>query len=381
MQRSENRILTTHTGSLPRPQSLVEMLGSLSRGEPVDQVALDAAAQEATVNVVSAQLDAGVDVINNGEQSRISFSTYVTQRMAGFGGSWTRRGHRDQNEYPSLVRPRVVQLMRDVPTCVGPLHYERLDLVEQECRQFVDAVAASGSQPQDLFMTAASPGIVALTLGNRYYDSHEDYVFALAEELRKEYEIIVSNGLTLQLDCPDLAMERHISYQDEPLADFRDVVALHIRAINHALTNTPPDQVRLHVCWGNSEGPHHYDVPLEDIVDLLYEANVGALVMEMANPRHAHEHRVYRNFPLPDNMMLVAGVIDTKTNYAEHPRLVADRLHQAVAAAGGDPTRVLAGTDCGFDTSAGSNRVEAAIIWLKLQAMREGADIASRELF
>ena len=381
MQRSETRILTTHTGSLPRPEGLVEMLGSIARGAPVDQVALDAAAQEATVNVVSAQLDAGVDVINNGEQSRISFSTYVTQRMAGFGGSWTRRGHRDQNEYPSLVRPRVVQLMRDVPTCVGPLNYERLDLVERECRQFIDAVAAAGSQPQDLFMTAASPGIVALTLGNRYYDSHEDYVFALAEELRKEYEIIVSNGLTLQLDCPDLAMERHISYQDEPLSAFRDVVALHIRAINHALTNIPPEQVRLHVCWGNSEGPHHYDVPLEDIVDLLYEANVSALVMEMANPRHAHEHRAYRDFPLPDNMMLVAGVIDTKTNYVEHPRLVADRLHQAVAAAGGDPTRVLAGTDCGFDTSAGSNRVEAGIVWLKLQAMREGADIASRELF
>ena len=381
MQRSETRILTTHTGSLPRPEGLVEMLGSIARGEPVDQVALDAAAQEATANVVSAQLDAGVDVINNGEQSRISFSTYVTQRMAGFGGSWTRRGHRDQNEYPSLVRPRVVQLMRDVPTCVGPLNYERLDLVERECRQFIDAVAAAGSQPKDLFMTAASPGIVALTLGNRYYNSHEDYVFALAEELRKEYEIIVSQGLTLQLDCPDLAMERHISYQDEPLSAFRDVVALHIRAINHALANIPREQVRLHVCWGNSEGPHHYDVPLEDIVDLLYEANVSALVMEMANPRHAHEHRAYRDFPLPDNMMLVAGVIDTKTNYVEHPRLVADRLHQAVAAAGGDPTRVLAGTDCGFDTSAGSNRVEAGIVWLKLQAMREGADIASRELF
>ena len=381
MQRSETRILTTHTGSLPRPEGLVAMLGAIARGEPVDQAELDAAAAEATAQVVSAQLDAGVDVVNNGEQSRISFSTYVTQRMSGFGGSCTRRGHRDQNEYPGLVRPRVVQLMRDVPTCVGPLDYERLDLVEQECRQFMDAVAAAGRQPQDLFMTAASPGIVALTLGNRYYDSHADYVFALAEELRKEYEIVVSNGLVLQLDCPDLAMERHISYQDEPLSAFRDVIALHIRAINHALANISPEQVRLHVCWGNSEGPHHYDVPLEDIVDLLYEANVGALVMEMANPRHGHEHRVYHDRPLPDNMMLVAGVIDTKTNYVEHPRLVADRLHQAVTAAGGDPTRVLAGTDCGFDTSAGSNRVEAGIVWLKLQAMREGADIASRELF
>ena len=381
MKRSETRILTTHTGSLPRPEGLVAMLGSVSRGEPVDQTALDAAAGEATARVVSAQLDAGVDVINNGEQSRVSFSTYVTQRMSGFGGSWTRRGHRDQNEFPALVRPRVVQLMRDVPTCVGPLAYERLDLVERECRQLLDVAGAAANQPEELFMTAASPGIVALTLGNRYYDSHEDYVLALAAELREEYEIIVANGLTLQLDCPDLAMERHVSYQDEQLPVFRDLVALHIRAINHALTNIPRHRVRLHVCWGNSEGPHHYDVPLEDILDLLYEANVGALVMEMANPRHPHEHRVYRDRPLPDGMLLVAGVIDTKTNYVEHPRLVADRLHQAVAATGGDPTRVLAGTDCGFDTSAGSNRVDAGIVWLKLRAMREGANIASRELF
>ncbi len=381
MKSSETRILTTHTGSLPRPERLVEMLGAVARGEPADEEALYAASRQATGSVVAAQLDAGVDIINNGEQSRVSFSTYVTQRMSGFGGSWTRRGHRDQNEFPGLARPRVVQLMRDVPTCVGPLSYERLDLVERECREFLDAVGSADNRPEELFMTAASPGIVALTLANRYYDSHEDYVFALAEELRKEYEVIVANGLTLQLDCPDLAMERHISYQDEPLSAFRDVVALHIRAINHALANIPRDRVRLHVCWGNSEGPHQYDVPLEDIVDLLYAANVGALVMEMANPRHAHEHRVYRDLPLPEGMLLVAGVIDTKTNYVEHPRLVADRLHQAVAATGGDPTRVLAGTDCGFDTSAGSNRVEAGIVWLKLRAMREGADIASRELF
>ena len=381
MKRSEARILTTHTGSLPRPEGLVAMLGAVSRGEQVDEAALDAAAREATAGVFSAQVAAGVDVINNGEQSRISFSTYVTQRMSGFGGAWTRRGHRDQNEFPSLVRPRVVQLMRDVPTCVGPLAYERLDLVDRECRQLLDVVDAADGEPQELFMTAASPGIVAMTLGNRYYDSHEDYVFALAEELRKEYEIIVAHGLTLQLDCPDLAMERHVSYQDEPLSAFQDLVDLHIRAINHALTNIPRDRVRLHVCWGNSEGPHHYDVPLEDILDILYGANVGALVMEMANPRHAHEHRVYRDHPLPDGMLLIAGVIDTKTNYVEHPRLVADRLHQAVVATGGDPTRVLAGTDCGFDTSAGSNRVAEGIVWLKLRAMREGAEIASRELF
>ena len=381
MKKSESRILTTHTGSLPRPEGLATMLGAVSRGEPVDEEALDAAAREATDNAIARQSAAGVDIINNGEQSRVSFSTYVTQRMSGFGGAWDRRGHRDQNEFLSIVRPRVVNLTRGVPTCIGPLSYERLDLVEKECLDLLSAVGDGDGGPEELFMTAASPGIVALTLANRYYQSHEEYVFALAEELRKEYEIIVSNGLTLQLDCPDLAMERHVSYQDEPLSAFREVVALHVRAINHALTNIPREQVRLHVCWGNSEGPHIYDVPLEEILDLLYEAKVGALVMEMANPRHGHEHRVYRDTPLPEGMLLVSGVIDTKTNYVEHPRLVADRLLQAVDAVGGDPARLLAGTDCGFDTSAGSNRVEAEIVWLKLRAMREGADIASRELF
>ena len=381
MKKSETRILTTHTGSLPRPEGLVDMLAQVAQGNPVDEAALDVAATEATRGVVASQLAAGVDVINNGEQPRVSFSTYVAQRMSGFGGSWQRRGHRDQNEYPGVVRPRRIQLTQGIPACVGPVSYERLDLVDSECRQFLDAVNTAGEQPEDVFMTAASPGIVALTLGNRYYESHEEYVFALSQELRKEYEIIVANGLTLQLDCPDLAMERHVSYQDEPLSAFQDLVALHIRAINHALQNIPRDRVRLHVCWGNSEGPHIYDVPLEEIVDILYEANVGALVMEMANPRHGHEHRVYRARPLPDGMLLVSGVIDTKTNYVEHPRLVADRLIQASAAVGGDPTRLLAGTDCGFDTSAGSNRVVPEVVWLKLRAMREGAEIASRELF
>ena len=381
MKRSESRILTTHTGSLPRPDGLVDLLAAVARGEDVEDKALDEAATQATRGVVEAQMGAGVDVINNGEQPRVSFSTYVVQRMSGFGGSWERRGHRDQNEFPGVVRPRRIQLTRDIPACVGPVRYERLDLVEQECRQFLDAVKSTSGEPEDLFMTAASPGIVALTLGNQFYESHEDYVIALADELRKEYEIIASHGLTLQLDCPDLAMERHVSYQDEPVSAFKEVVALHIGAINRALANIPREQVRLHVCWGNSEGPHIYDVPLEEIIDLLYEANVGALVMEMANPRHGHEHRVYRDRPLPEGMMLVSGVIDTKTNYVEHPRLVADRLVQAVDAVGGDPTRLLAGTDCGFDTSAGSNRVVPEVVWLKLRAMREGAEIASRELF
>ena len=381
MKRSESRILTTHAGSLPRPEGLVEMLGAVSRGEAVDEAALAEAARAATADVVRAQVEAGVDVVNGGEQSRVSFSTYVTQRMSGFGGGWTRRGHRDQNEFPSIVRPRVVQLMRDVPMCVGPLSYDRLDVAERECDDLFAAVSGTGADHEELFMTAASPGIITLTMKNDHYATYEDYVFAVAEEMRKEYELIVSRGLVLQLDCPDLAMERHVSYQDEPLEAFQEVVELHIEAINRALVNIPRDRVRLHVCWGNSEGPHHYDVALQDILPIIYRAKVGALVMEMANPRHAHEYKVYRDLPLPEDMLLVAGVIDTKTNYVEHPEVVADRIRLAVQAAGGDASRVMVGTDCGFDTSAGSNRVDRGVVWLKLRTMREGADIASRELF
>ena len=381
MKRSETRILTTHAGSLPRPNGLVEMLSAVSRGEALDEAALAEAARLATDEVVQAQVDAGVDVINGGEQSRVSFSTYVTQRMSGFGGGWTRRGHRDQNEFPSIVRPRVVQLMRDVPMCVGPLSYDRLDIAEQECDDLLESVAASDAGHEEPFMTAASPGIITLTMKNDHYSTYEDYVYAVAEEMRKEYELVISKGLILQLDCPDLAMERHVSYQDEPLEAFQEVVELHIDAINRALRNIPRERVRLHVCWGNTEGPHHYDVPLRDILPIVYRASVGALVMEMANPRHAHEYKMYQEMPLPDGMLLVAGVIDTKTNYVEHPEVVADRLRLAVQAAGGDPVQVMAGTDCGFDTSAGSNRVEKGVVWLKLRAMREGADIASRELF
>ena len=378
MKKSQGRIFTTHTGSLPRPDELVQLLAAVARGESVDQSALERLADASTLEVIRKQAAAGVDVINSGEQSRVSFSTYVTQRMTGFGGSWTRRGHKDQNEFPGIARPRVVQLMRDVPQCTGPVEYQRTDLAERELDGLVNGIQAAAAGQQDLFMSAASPGIIALTMGNAHYASHEEYVMALAEEMRKEYEIITDRGVVLQLDCPDLAMERHVAYQDDPTDVFQEVVALHSGASNHAIRNIPREQVRLHVCWGNTEGPHHYDVPLEDILPIVYEANVGALVMEMANPRHAHEYKVYQRFPLPENMLLVAGVIDTKTNYVEHREVVADRLRLAVDAAGGDPSRVMAGTDCGFDTSAGSNRVDKDIVWMKLAAMREGADLASQ---
>lgn len=378
MKHNEGRIFTTHTGSLPRPEELTKILGSLARGQQVAEAELDALASKSTIEVLEKQAEAGIDIVNSGEQSRTSFSTYVTQRMSGFGGSWTRRGHKDQNEYPNIARPRVVQIMKDVPQCIGPLEYNRPELAEKELDSLLNGIAESGTEPKDVFMTAASPGIIALTMGNAHYVNHREYVMALAEEMRKEYELIANRGVVLQLDCPDLAMERHVAYQDESIEVFQEVVALHVNAINQAIRNIPKEQVRLHVCWGNSEGPHHYDVSLEDILPLIYKANVGGLVMEMANPRHAHEYKVYREHPLPEHMLLVAGVIDTKTNYVEHPEVVADRLRLAIEATGGDPTRVMAGTDCGFDTSAGSNRVDKDIVWLKLAAMSEGAAIASR---
>jgi len=308
MKRSEGRILTTHAGSLPRPEPLVQLMAARSRGEQVDMDGVNTLVDAATQVVIDKQAEAGVDIGNSGEQSRMSFSTYVIHRMSGFGGSWARRGHRDQNEFPGVIRPRPVDILNNAPICVGPVSYERLDEAEKECDDLLKYAGAAGTKFQELFMTAASPGIIGTTMRNDYYGTYEEYVLAVAEEMRKEYELIVSKGLTLQLDCPDLAMERHGAYQDEPLSVFQEVVRLHIRAINQAIRNIPPEQIRLHVCWGNTEGAHIYDVALEDILPLIYEAEVGALVMEMANPRHAHEHKVYQKYPLPENMMLVAGV-------------------------------------------------------------------------
>ncbi|MGH7821839.1 MAG: hypothetical protein ACREQ9_18910, partial [Candidatus Binatia bacterium] len=241
-------------------------------------------------------------------------------------------------------------------------------------------LAALGSEFPESFMTSASPGIIAAAMQNDYYDGYERYVLALAEALRSEYERVVSRGFILQIDCPDLAMERHTSFADRPLRDFLDFVDLNIAAINRAIERIPPSSVRMHVCWGNYEGPHNLDVPLQDILSRLYDAHVGALVLSMANPRHAHEYRCFLERPLPDRMLLIAGVVDPTTNYVEHPEVVADRIER-VARAVGDPDRVLAGTDCGFDTAAGLGEVAEEVVWEKLRALRAGADLASRRLF
>jgi 5-methyltetrahydropteroyltriglutamate--homocysteine methyltransferase len=382
MQRSEHRILTTHTGSLPRPPELTRLYARRSRGEPADSVAIEAAGRAALHWVVPKQVAAGIDVGNNGEQQREGFFLHVRHRMAGFGGTWKRFPRGDVEHYPvfkAMLEPhfagREAVSNFAPPKAIGDVRYVGQDQVQRECADFrdtLDDVAAQAGQGAfvEPFLTAPSPGIVAAAIRNEHYDTEDAYLAALGRALRVEYETIVANGFLLQLDCPDLALERHISYQDRPLSDFLDFVERVVATINDALVHIPRDRVRMHVCWGNYEAPHDRDVALDDILPLIQRMNVGALVLPFANPRHAHEFHCLRKHPLADDQIIVAGVIDVLTNFVEHPEVVADRLER-VAEVVGDPRRVMAGTDCGFDT----------VVWAKLAALAEGARIASARLF
>jgi 5-methyltetrahydropteroyltriglutamate--homocysteine methyltransferase len=377
---SETRLLVTHAGSLPRPRPLAELHGRRSRGEHVDATELRRAVAQATAAAIAAQVEVGIDIGNDGEQARESFVTYVQHRMRGFGGVSERPVMADLLDHPDfldLVVPRhqrrQVNLMA-APAAVSALSYRDTTEVESECALVADAPFA------ETFMTAASPGIVAAAMQNRHYPSTSEYVRAVARCLQVEYRVIVERGLVLQIDAPDLALERHTLFADRPLSVFLEWVALVVDAINSALEGIDPSRVRLHVCWGNYEGPHTRDVALSEILPLLYRARVGALVLSMANPRHAHEHGCFVRHPLPDDMALVAGVVDTTTNYVEHPEVVAERLERVVRSVG-DRRRVLAGTDCGFDTSAGIGDVAASVAWEKLRALRAGAEIASARLW
>jgi 5-methyltetrahydropteroyltriglutamate--homocysteine methyltransferase len=379
MLTSVDRFVVTHAGSLPRPAELAALHGRRSRGEDVDPAELRSAVEAATADVIARQVAAGIDVGNDGEQARESFFTYVAHRMTGFGGTSRRPLMRDlleHRDFLELARPRRDRMQVDLmhaPAAVGDVTYLDTSELDAEC-----ALVAAAPFPET-FMTAPSPGIVVSAMENRHYASREDYVRAVAVALRTEYRAIVDRGLLLQIDAPDLAMERHTLFADRPLTEFVDWVALVIDAINGALDGIDPTRVRLHVCWGNYEGPHTHDVALDDIQRLLYTARVGALVLSMANARHAHEHHCFERLPLPDDMVLVTGVIDTTSNYVEHPEVVADRL-AVVSQAVGDPRRVIAGTDCGFDTSAGIGDVAPSVVWTKLAALRAGADLASERL-
>jgi 5-methyltetrahydropteroyltriglutamate--homocysteine methyltransferase len=336
-------------------------------------------------HVVTKQVEAGIDVGNDGEQPRVGFSTYPAKRMRGFGGESKRRMSRDIAEHPDymarLARMRSgAARINDAPQAVAEVAYTDLGEAVAECDLYDRCAGALRSGFAEPFMTAASPGVIATIMLDAYYGSHERYVRALAREMRKEYELIVGRGFVLQLDCPDLAMERARFFQDESLDGFLGAVALHVDAINEALVNIPPDRVRLHLCWGNYDGPHTHDVPLEPLLPILYRARVGALSLPLASPRHQHELRAFRRHPLPDTMLFLPGVIDSTTNVVEHPEVVADRF-VAAAEAIGDRTRVLAGVDCGFGTFAGSILVEESVVWTKLRALREGADLATNRLW
>lgn len=395
MKTSEAGILTTHTGSLPRPAELVGLFEARARGEAIDMARLETIGREATRAVVQRQVDAGIDVGNNGEQQREGFFLYVQHRMSGFGGGWDRYPLQDVARYPEFGRARAASMTNKVavsnfrpPTAVGAVEYLDPAYVHQECDAFSEALAGvingsmngSGDPFIEPFMTAPSPGIVCAAMRNEHYDTEDAYIDAVARALQVEYEAIVERGFLLQLDCPDLALERHLSYQDRTTADFVGFVDRVVEALNRSLVNVPRDQVRLHVCWGNYEGPHDCDVPLEEILPSLLRADVGALVLPFANPRHAHEYRILEKFPLADDQLLVAGVIDSLTNFVEHPEEIAQRLQRIVEVVG-DPRRVQAGTDCGFDTSAGMGRVTEDIVWAKLRALSDGAQIASDRLF
>ena len=388
MQRSTERILTTHTGSLPRPERLKQLFVARASGQAVDPAEIAAAGREALRAIVPKQAEAGIDVGNNGEQQRESFFLYLRERLTGLGGTWQRPSRADVERYPEFKALWAAQTSskgrvspnEGLPTAIGEVRYTGAAAIEGECRDFEAVLAAHPRAFVEPFMNAPSPGIVAAAIANRHYDSEERYLQALAQALSVEYRAIVQSGFVLQIDAPDLALERHISYKDEPLAKFLGFVERVVSAINEAVRELPRDRIRLHLCWGNSESPHDADVPLEDILPVVMQAKVGGFVLPFANPRHAHEFRCLGTHPLADDQIVVAGVIDPLTNIVEHPEVVADRIER-VAQAVGDRTRVLAGTDCGFDTSAGWGRVAGDVVWAKLRSLTEGARIASARFY
>ena len=384
MKRSDDRILTTHVGSLPRNPVLADLLIRDEFGEKVDRAELARLGEAAVRHVVKAQAASGVDIINDGEQPRVGFQTYVAQRMKGFGGESRRPRSRDWTDFPGYAEFMAKRLPRrskvtNAPQAIAEVAYENLGPAEEECRLFRAALKDLARPPLETFMTAAAPGIIATTMLNAYYDTHEAYVFALAREMRKEYELIARDFI-LQIDAPDLALERTVLFQDKTNAQFIAIAEMHVAALNTALAGIPRDRVRLHCCWGNNEGPHTHDIPLAEVLPVLCEAKVGGLSIEFANPRHQHEYAALKKARLPDDCILLPGVIDTTTNFVEHPEVVANRICEAVDAIG-DRTRVIASCDCGFGTFAGYEMVAEDVVWAKLKACRDGADIATRRLW
>src|SRR5271163_426476 len=375
-----DRILTTHVGSLPRSQAVTDVLFARERNEVSDAQAAAAVISDAVAEVVRRQVAVGIDVVSDGEMSKISYATYVSERLSGFDGDTPRDPGQDLVEFPGLLaklaeRGSTAKYRR--PRCVGEVRLTNEEPVRADLRNLLAAAAAAS--PVAAFMNAASPGVIALFQPNDYYRTQDEYLSALAEALRGEYEAIVAAGFILQIDAPDLAMGRHTMYRNRSLDEFDVLAAQHIEVLNHALRNVPADRVRMHVCWGNYEGPHHHDVPMERLLPIVLKAKPQGLLFEAANPRHAHEWIVFRDANIPDDKILIPGVLSTTTNYIEHPLLVAERLETYANIVGRD--RVIAGTDCGFGTFAGFGPVEPDIVYLKLESLVQGARIASERLW
>ncbi len=384
MLSTKDHFLTTHAGSLPRTKDLVELHVALSNGEEVDQNKLEDTIHASTESVIQNQIKSGINIGNNGEQARESFFTYVQHRMSGFGGASNRPPFQDMVDYPSWMELKLSGYLDGVslvsaPQAQGKISYTNKAPLEKEINEFRDFLDKQNNPFVETFMTAPSPGIIAAAMEDTFYGDMDAYIEALALALKTEYNAIHTAGHILQLDCPDLAMERHVYFAESSDTEFIDFINKVIKAIDTALTDIPRESVRMHVCWGNYNGPHDSDIPLKTILPSLIKANVGALMLSMANPRHAHEYKLLTKESLPDNMLIIAGVIDTTSNYVEHPEVIADRI-EAVVSSIGDPQRVIAGTDCGFDTAAGLRDVAEEVVWAKLAALSKGAEIASNRL-
>ena len=380
MIRSTQRFLTTHTGSLPRPDDLVRIMYAKEEGVPVDGALLAARVRTAVADVVRKQTEAGIDIVNDGEMSKPSYATYVKDRLDGFGGTGNTFVYQDLAQFPKLAQ-RVFgdpgRSRRKTPACNAPIDVRDGDAARTDVENLKAALAAVNAP--HAFMSAASPGLVSLFFRNDHYPSQEAYLFAIADAMRHEYETVANAGIVLQIDCPDLAMGRHIQYAALTLAEFRKRAGMHIEALNHALANIAPEQLRMHLCWGNYEGPHHCDVPLADIVDLVLTARPSAISFEAANPRHGHEWTLFERLKLPADKVLIPGVIESKSNFIEHPELVAQRLSRYAKLVGRE--NVIAGSDCGYGTWVGQAAVDPDVVWAKLAAMVEGARMASRRFW
>jgi 5-methyltetrahydropteroyltriglutamate--homocysteine methyltransferase len=377
MQRSTKRILTTHTGSLPRPPQVVELLLAETKQPGSSRAALEAAVRAAVDDVVQKQVATGLDVINDGEQGRTDYTVHVIDRLTGFEGKLAPPRGTGEPEFPELAAllTQFASPFQRWPACSGPVRWKDWPQAAADIARAKAAMAHAAAE--EVFYTSPSPGQIARFLKNTHYESDEAYLYALADVMAREYRAIVDAGFVLQLDCPDLAMSRSL-YLDRSIADYRKIITVCVEALNHAVKDIPPDRMRMHVCWGSTMGPHHQDVPLKDIVDIILTARPQAVSFPAANPRHGHEWKIWQDAKLPDGKIIIPGVIDSTSNFVEHPELVADRILQYARIVGHD--NMIAGVDCGFGTFAGRVQVDSKIVWMKLPSLAEGARLASKEL-